>query len=216
MRLFFFRFPSGFGTALFEAASTFSTASRKRVANTRSDAPLILNVMLKALLFLPIAFSANLAFAQFDSPAASTSVTIAGKNIKIDYHAPQMHNRKIFGGLEPYNKVWRAGANEATALHTDADLQIKTLAVPKGNYTIFVWLDPKQWQLIINKQTGQWGLEYDQSRDLGRIPMDMKKPPSPIDVFKITLTSLGNDAPKVGKLQLEWETTIASVPIAVK
>lgn len=169
--------------------------------------------MHKTLFVIALAFSANAAFAQFVSPAASTSVTIAGKSIKIDYHAPQMHNRKIFGGLEPYGKVWRAGANEATALHADADLQIKTLSVPKGNYTVFVWLDAKQWQLIINKQTGQWGLEYDQGRDLGRVPMDMSKPPAPIDAYKMTLSSAGGNN---GKLQLEWETTVASVPIVVK
>jgi hypothetical protein len=90
---------------------------------------------------------------------------------------------------------------------------IKTLSVPKGNYTIFVWLDQKQWQLIINKQTGQWGLDYDQGRDLGRVPMDMSKPPSPIDVYKMTLSGAGANH---GKLQLEWENTIASVPIVVK
>ncbi|HWZ32247.1 MAG TPA: DUF2911 domain-containing protein [Bryobacteraceae bacterium] len=148
------------------------------------------------------------AFGQYTSPPAQTSVTVGGKAITIAYHAPSMHDRKIFGGLEPYGKVWRAGANEATALHTDADLQIKNLTVPKGDYTLFVWLDAKQWQLIVNKQTGQWGLDYDKSRDLGRVLMDMSKPPSPIDTFKITLTN--------SKLQLEWENTIASVPVVVK
>ena len=169
--------------------------------------------MLKSLIAMGIALSANAAFAQFNSPEADTSVTIAGKKISIHYCAPQMHNRKIFGGLEPYNKVWRAGANEATALHTDADLQIKNLAVPKGNYTIYVWLDAKQWQLIINKQTGQWGLDYDQGRDLGRVPMDMSKPPAPIDVYKMTLSSAGGAN---GTLQLAWENTIASVPFTAK
>jgi len=169
--------------------------------------------MTKLLLSLVLASSAHLAFAQFVSPEAKTSVTIAGKQISIVYHAPQMHNRKIFGGLEPYGKVWRAGADEATALHTDADLQIKSLTVPKGNYTIYVWLDQKQWQLIINKQTGQWGLEYHKEQDLGRVPMDMSKPPAPIDVYKMTLSSAGGNN---GKLQLEWENTIASVPIVVK
>jgi hypothetical protein len=169
--------------------------------------------MLKSLIAVGIALSANAAFAQFNSPEADTSVTIAGKKISIHYCAPQMHNRKIFGGLEPYNKVWRAGANEATALHTDADLQIKNLAVPKGNYTIYVWLDAKQWQLIINKQTGQWGLDYDQGRDLGRVPMDMSKPPVPIDVYKMTLSSAGGAN---GTLQLAWENTIASVPFTAK
>src|SRR5438128_9767296 len=82
------------------------------------------------------------------SPPAETSATINGKQIAIKYSAPSMRGRKIFGGLEPYGKAWRAGANAATSLHIDADLQIGKLNVPKGDYTLFVWLDPDQWQLI--------------------------------------------------------------------
>src|SRR5262249_40946566 len=141
------------------------------------------------------------AVAQFTSPPADTGVTINAKKLAIKYCAPSMHGRKIFGGLEPYNKVWRAGANEATTFHTDAHLDLQGVSVPRGDYTLFVWLDTKQWQLIVNKQTGQWGLEYHQNQDLGRIPMDMSKAPSPIETFKITLSSAGGNK---GKLQLEW------------
>jgi len=147
------------------------------------------------------------------SPPAQTSVTISGKTITIKYAAPSMRGRKIFGGLEPYNKVWRVGANSATALHTDADLDLNGLAVPKGDYTVFVWLDPNQWQLIVNKQTGQWGLEYHQDRDLGRVKMNMGKPAAPIETYKMTLSATGQNT---GKLQLEWENTIAWVPFTVK
>ncbi len=94
------------------------------------------------------------------SPPAETSVTVAGKTIRINYSAPSMRGRKIFGGLEPYGRVWRAGANDATALHTDANLDIGGLSVPKGDYTLFVYLDPKQWQLVVSKATGEWGLDY--------------------------------------------------------
>jgi hypothetical protein len=156
----------------------------------------------------------TLALAQeYTSPPAATSITIAGKKIAITYHAPQMHKRKIFGGLVPFGEVWRAGANEATALHTDADLMIKTLAVPKGDYTLFVLPQPKGWQLIVSKQTGQWGLEYHPDRDLGRVPMDMGPSPTPIDVFKITLLAAGANK---GALRMEWENTIATVPFTVK
>ena len=150
------------------------------------------------------------------SPPASTSVTINGKTIAIKYSAPSMRGRKIFNGagaLQPDNTIWRAGANEATALHTDADLDIGGLAVPKGDYTLFVWLDPQQWKLVINKQTGQFGTEYSQAQDLGRVPMTMSKPPAPIETYKMTLSSVGGNK---GKLQLEWENVIASVPITVK
>ena len=147
------------------------------------------------------------------SPPAETSVTIAGKAIRIQYAAPSMRGRKIFGGLEPYGRVWRAGANDATALHTDANLDIGGLSVPKGDYTLFVYLDPNQWQLIVSKQTGEWGLDYNQSRDLGRVKMDMSKPPKPIETYKMTLSSVGANK---GKLQLAWENTIAEVGITVK
>jgi hypothetical protein len=147
------------------------------------------------------------------SPPAETSVTIAGKAIRIQYAAPSMRGRKIFGGLEPYGRVWRAGANDATALHTEANLDIGGLSVPKGDYTLFVYLDPNQWQLIVSKQTGEWGLDYNQSRDLGRVKMDMSKPPKPIETYKMTLSSAGANK---GKLQLAWENTVAEVPIALK
>ena len=148
-----------------------------------------------------------------ESPPAQTSVTIAGKAIRINYSAPSMRGRKIFGGLEPYGRVWRAGANEATALHTDANLDIGGLSVPKGDYTLFVYLDPKQWQLVVSKATGEWGLDYDPRHDLGRVKMDMSKPPHPIETYKMTLSSLGANK---GKLQLAWENTIAEVPVTVK
>jgi hypothetical protein len=150
------------------------------------------------------------------SPPASTSVTINGKAIAIKYSAPSMRGRKIFNGsgaLQPDNTIWRAGANEATALHTDADLDIGGLAVPKGDYTLFVWLDPQQWKLVISKQTGQFGTEYSQEKDLGRVPMTMSKPPAPIETYKMTLSSASGNK---GKLQLEWENVIASVPLTVK
>lgn len=153
------------------------------------------------------------------SPDATTSVTIAGKALSIKYAAPSVRKRQIFGpgGLishDPNYPVWRAGANSATSFHTDADLMVGTISVPKGDYTIYALVaDPNNWQLIINKQTGQWGLDYDQSRDLGRTKMTMSKPPAPIEVYKMTLSSTG---PKTGKLQLEWDQHIASVPITVK
>src|ERR1700761_6236439 len=141
---------------------------------------------------------------QQPSPPADTSTTIDGKNITIHYSAPSMRGRKIFGGLEKYGRVWRAGANEATALHTDADLDIGGLKVPKGDYTLFVYLDPNQWQLVISKATGEWGLDYDPSHDLGRVKMQMSKPGKPVEKYKMTLASAGGNK---GTLRLEWENT---------
>jgi len=146
------------------------------------------------------------------SPPARASVKIGGARISVAYSAPSRRKRVIFGGLEPYNKVWRAGANDATALHADADLNLEGLLIPKGDYTLFVWLDEKQWLLIVNKQTGQTGLQYDAARDLGRVPMAMSHPARTIEKFRITLSKTGRSE---GRLEMAWEDTIASVGFTV-
>jgi hypothetical protein len=109
--------------------------------------------------------------------------------------------------------VWRAGANSATALHTDAELKIGSLTVPPGNYTLFVDTAASPWQLIVNKQTGQWGLSYDKSQDLGRVPMSVTKPPAKVETYKMTLSSTGGNK---GKLELAWDETDASVDFTAK
>jgi hypothetical protein len=135
------------------------------------------------------------------SPPADTSVTIAGKALSIKYSAPSMRGRTIFGGLVPYGKVWRAGANAATALHTEADLDLKGLAIPKGDYTLFILPEENQWTLIVNQQTGQWGLRYDPAKDLGRVKLDLSQAATPLENFKITLSSSGANC---GKLEFAW------------
>jgi Protein of unknown function (DUF2911) len=147
------------------------------------------------------------------SPPAKTSVKFQGGKVAIAYSSPSMRKRVIFGELVPFNKVWRAGANDATALQTDLDLKMDGLDVPKGDYTLFVWVDPKQWQLIVNRQTGQSGLEYDPKRDLGRVPMQMSKAAKPIEHFRITLSRDGKS--DHGRLELAWETTLAAVDFIV-
>jgi opacity protein-like surface antigen len=174
---------------------------------------------MKSVLLTAALFAATTSAAYAQSPAANTSAAIAGKNLSIRYSAPSVRGRKIFGsgGLlsqDPTYPAWRAGANSATAFHTDADLDIGGLHVPKGDYTLYAWIaDPDNWQLILSKQTGQWGLTYEPKLDLGRVKMSMSKPASPIETYKMTLSSTGANT---GKLQLEWENHIASVPITVK
>ena len=166
-----------------------------------------------------IVAAASLASAQ--SPAATESKTIGGKKIEIKYSSPRVNNRagKIFtkDGLISHDQTypaWRAGANSATAFHTDADLNIGGLAVPKGDYTLFVDLaDPINWQLIVNKQTGQSGLDYDKSQDFGRVRMTMSVLKPPLENLKYTLTDAGGNK---GKLELAWEYHAASVPFTVK
>ncbi|HXP86783.1 MAG TPA: DUF2911 domain-containing protein [Bryobacteraceae bacterium] len=154
-----------------------------------------------------------------ESPPAQATITVAGKKLSIRYSAPSVRGREIFGdsGLlshDPTYPAWRAGANDATAFHTDANLDIGGVAVPKGDYTLYCWVkNPDAWELIISKETGQWGLSYNPKLDLGRVKMTMSKPPSPIETMKYTFTDQGGG--KV-QLQLAWEQHIGAVPIAVK
>jgi hypothetical protein len=173
--------------------------------------------------FLMICLTAGVAMAQmpmeshFTSPAATTTVAFGDKQVRINYHAPSMHGREIFGGLVPFGKVWRAGANQATLLHTDLDLMIGDLAVPKGDYSIYILPEEKQWTLIINKQTGQWGIgpngtTDDPAKELGRVVMKLTKPAAPVETWTIGLAKDGNR----GTLTFCWANTVATVPFTAK
>jgi Protein of unknown function (DUF2911) len=150
------------------------------------------------------------------SPPETATGKIGDAQLAIKYCAPSVRGRKIFGEggkvmQDPTAPIWRAGANDATAFHTSQDLHIGALAVPKGDYTLYVNVkDPDAWELVINKQTGQWGTKYDASQDLGRVKMEMSQPPAPIETLKYTITSSGG---KRGKIQLAWEKHIASVSV---
>ena len=147
------------------------------------------------------------------SPSAETSIMLGGHAITIEYNAPSVRGRKIEGGLVPNSRVWRLGADAATTLTTDANLTIGDLQVPKGVYTLFIQGSDHGWTLIVSKQTGQWGLSYDQSQDLGRVAMNTTKPGSPVEKLKITLKSSGASD---GALDIAWGNTQATVPVKAR
>jgi hypothetical protein len=148
------------------------------------------------------------------SPHESTSAEIGGHKITITYGRPYLHGRKMSGDHEPYGKVWRTGADEATTLETDADLDINGLKVPKGKYALFTLFTPESWTLIVNKTAKQWGaFSYKESADLGRVPMNVSKSSAPVEEFTITLVPAGGDT---ATLKMEWENVVATVPVKVK
>lgn len=149
---------------------------------------------------------------RYTSPPASVTTTIAGKKIGIEYYAPSAHGRKIMGGLVPFGEVWCTGANWATKITTEANLEIGGLKLPAGSYSIWTIPNQNQWTLIVNKQTGQFHLNYDSSRDFGRTKMDLKKLAAPVETFTIELRSAVDNK---GTLALLWETTEASIPFTV-
>jgi hypothetical protein len=152
------------------------------------------------------------------SPAARASLTLAGRTIEIRYSAPSVRGRQIFGagGLlskDPTYPAWRAGANFATTMNTTGDIRMGGLNVPCGTYTLYIWVeDPKAWELIVSRQTGQWGLTYDPHRDLGRVKMTMSTPSSPVETLKYSLIDKSGG---MAELRLEWEYHVATVSLAM-
>jgi hypothetical protein len=149
---------------------------------------------------------------RYTSPPAKSSVVVAGKKITVDYYAPSAHGRKIMGGLVPYGVVWCTGANIATELTIEGNLQIGTLKLSKGAYSIWTLPAEKEWTLIVNKETGQFHLNYDPSVDVGRTRMNLRTLATPVETFRVDLR---NDGGNQGTLSLVWETTEASIPFTV-
>jgi Protein of unknown function (DUF2911) len=149
---------------------------------------------------------------RYTSPPASAAVTIAGKQISVEYYAPSMHGRKVMGGLVPFGEVWCTGANWATKITTEGKLEMGSLKLPKGSFSLWTIPNQEEWMLIINKQTGQFHLDYDSSSDFGRTKMNVKMLTVPVETFKIELRSDGGNK---GTLALLWETTEASIPFTV-
>ncbi len=148
------------------------------------------------------------------SPAASASCDLGGgKTIKTDYSSPRLKGRKMIGEHEPYGKVWRNGANEATTFVTNTDLVVGGKSVPAGSYTLFVIPNPDKWTLIINKKTGEWGIPYTYEADeLARIDMKLSKTSSPVENFTIAYDKTATGC----TLREEWDTTRATIDIAAK
>ena len=143
------------------------------------------------------------------SPHETVKATIDGATVSITYGRPSMKGRKIFGGLEPYGKVWRLGADEATILETDKALMMGPIHVNPGKISLYALLDEAQWKLVLNKQVGQWGTEYAQAQDLARVNMKTEKLSAPVEQLTISIEK--NAAGKGGLLVVQWETTKATV-----
>ncbi len=146
------------------------------------------------------------------SPRDSVKTTFNGRKIAISYGKPSVLGRKIFGAFVPYYKVWRTGAGAATTLITDLDLEVDGALVPRGAYSLYTLPAEERWKLIINKQTGQWGIDYDPQLDLARVDLNIKKLKSPVEDLTFKLDKNGNDS---GILRIEWANRSLSVPFHV-
>lgn len=147
------------------------------------------------------------------SPRDTARAEIGPAHVAVDYSRPSMRGRKVFGGIVPFGEVWRTGADAATQLITDHDLVIGNQPVPAGSYSL--WAIPQRdgWTLIINRQHGQWGTEYDPDQDLVRVPLTVTRSDRPVERFTVTVA--GGEAGE-GSIAFAWERTRATVEVMVK
>jgi hypothetical protein len=146
------------------------------------------------------------------SPPATATGTVNGATITIDYSSPGVKGRKIWGGLVPYDKVWRAGANEATLFTTSKDILVEGKKLPAGKYSLYAIPGEKDWVIIFNSKTGQWGVKDDEStteepaNDVLRVTVKPEKSPAFNERMKFVIDQKG--------FALEWENL--RVPVSVK
>lgn len=158
------------------------------------------------LAFLMIAISACGQDNNRPSPPATATGKAGGANITINYSSPAVKGRKIWGELVPYNQVWRAGANEATIFSTDKDIMVEGKKLPAGKYSLFALPGENEWQIIFNSQTGQWGTQYDQSKDFLRVPVKPVKSSTMNERLAYVVNNNG--------FTLKWENL--EVPVRIK
>jgi hypothetical protein len=175
-------------------------------------------------LLLTLATVSSPAHSQGGKPAASgratTRITLNGNEppaVSIDYGQPHARGRTVNGALAgDLGQVWRLGANEATTLRTDVDLTIGTLTVPKGAYTLAAATSATgAWKLIVNTKTGQWGIPYDSTTELGRTPLTSTTLATPIESFTMWLIPAA-DGSASGEIRFAWGTKEFSAPWKVK
>lgn len=161
--------------------------------------------LIKIMLFFIVALSTTI-FAQKNMPRLSPKCfvgqTIGYTNVEINYGTPGVKGRKIWGGLVPYNEVWRTGANEATTIQFDNDVIIKGKLIPAGSYSLFTIPTEKDWTVILNKVYDQWGaFKYDKNEDFYRFKVTPQQ-----NNFVERLRFIFNyKEPYIAEVVMEWE-----------
>jgi len=148
------------------------------------------------------------------SPRDTVRASLQGVDIWVDYSRPLKRGRDIFGNVVPWNTVWRTGANAATQLNASGDIVVgddpDAQVVRAGKYTVWTLPTPTGWQLIINKQTGQWGTEYNAQQDLLRINAKVETLATPVEQMTISFEPTTPQS----NLVITWDRTRVSVPVS--
>ncbi|WP_422360221.1 DUF2911 domain-containing protein [Reichenbachiella sp.] len=169
-----------------------------------------INLLIIAALYPSFWLLAQELYVPQASPKAAIEQTVGVCNIRVEYSRPSVKDRPIFGGLVPYGKVWRAGANAATVLSFDQDINIAGNKVAAGRYGLFIIPTEEKWTIILNRQWNQWGAyNYDSNEDVLRF----KVHPSIKTFTEMCTFSFLSVTKTSAILQLAWEKTAIHLPI---
>lgn len=169
---------------------------------------------MKSILFVYVFFLAQSLVAQEVysprlSPLAIIGIRYKDNYLKITYSQPQMKNREIFGNLVPYGKVWRTGANEATEITTTRDIQLDSIILKAGTYSIFTVPEKNHWTIIINADVGLWGAyNYNVQKDIWRFAVPVQSSDKKFEYF----TMVFDHRNELADLLIMWDKTKISVP----
>jgi len=155
------------------------------------------------------AFFAFMRYTKSFSP--QIEVKAKNANISVLYCQPAKKNREIFGGLVPYGKVWRTGANEATTISFEKNMEIDGKTLPAGKYSIWTVPNEKTWEVIFNSQIGQWGTQYDSTKDVLRANAQVEKTNEGVEKFEIRFEESENIV-----LEMRWDNTLVKLPLKVQ
>jgi tetratricopeptide (TPR) repeat protein len=144
------------------------------------------------------------------SPTQSVKQDFGISTIELNYSRPGMKGRKIFGDLVPYGKVWRTGANSATRLKFSDDVSIGGQVLKAGEYALYTVPNEKEWEIIINKGSANWGTDYKQEDDIFRVKATPVKLDQPVESFTMQFANVKSGS---ADLQIMWDKTLVSVPI---
>jgi hypothetical protein len=142
----------------------------------------------------------------------SSRAQIGNSILTVDYGRPLLRGRTLLGDVIPYDRVWRTGANAATQFTTSTPIKLAGMQVPAGSYTLFTAPHKNGVDLIVNKQTGEWGTEYNRSLNLGIAPIISEVATAPVEEFTISILPVDN---RHGTLVLEWGSFKWIAPIEV-
>ncbi|CAG5071360.1 hypothetical protein DYBT9623_03405 [Dyadobacter sp. CECT 9623] len=131
--------------------------------------------------------------------------------VKVSYSRPALKGREVFGKLEPFGKVWRVGADEATEIKFYQDATFGGKKVKAGTYSLFAIPNAKEWTLILSSDVDYWGAyKYKEANDVARVTVPVKSAEAPIENFSIVFEKSSDTA---AKMFLGWDKTIVEVPV---